>query len=216
MENIKKIKIFLSCPSDLVQEKDIVTQVSKILNEENRFTYEKYFNIQFDLEHWQKNVYLGEGTPRVQDTINNYLIPSCDIYFGIFWTRFGTPPGANAEGVTYGSGTEEEFYFAKKLKKTLWFLFYTSKIDPFKIDTDQIKMIHEFRKRLKQENIRYEEFSDKKDELRIKLRSILGYWFDMQKTIGLLENSAQGLIREATQNPVLPAREDFAKFNRGF
>jgi hypothetical protein len=69
MEKIKKIRVFLSCPNDLVEDIDIVTVVDDILNEGNSY-FEDLNGVRFELKHWQRDVYLGEGKPRVQDRIN--------------------------------------------------------------------------------------------------------------------------------------------------
>ncbi len=42
---------------------------------------------------------------RPQSNINPYL-DECDLFVGILWEKWGTPPGGD---VTYSSGFEEEF-----------------------------------------------------------------------------------------------------------
>jgi len=150
-------------------------------------------------------VYLGKGTPRVQDRINE-MLKNCDIYLGILWTRFGSFPASNPEGVSYSSGTEEEFYFAKSLDKKLWFLFCRYPIDPYKIDPEQLNKIKEFKEQLKSEQFWYAEFS-KEDELRKILKENMSNFINERYSIKIEE-------KENMQS--LPGEADFSKYSRGF
>ena len=204
MKEIKEIKIFLSCPVDLVNKKDIVSFVREIFDDSNLFY--KSLGFRFELDHWTKNVYLGEGNPRVQDRLNDRLVSACDIFIGVFWTRFGTPPGIRTDGLNYNSGTEEEFYIAKKLEKELWFFFCDSLIRPSDIDPDQLKKVKEFKKRLQDERIEYRNFSEQ-EEFRKLILSSISNWLD--------ERYKLPKEKTAVYNE-LPQKKDFKKFNRGF
>jgi hypothetical protein len=203
MEDIKEIKVFLSCPGDL---KDLLPVVDEFLEEENIFL-EQNHKIRLELKHWKKNVYLGKGNPRVQDRINERLVSFCDIYIGVLWTRFGMPPGIRLDGKKYGSGTEEEFFTAMDLEKELWFFFCDSKINPSKIEPEQLMKVNEFRKRLEELQILYEWYTAP-NEFRRKLKSNLSSWIYEQYKIIPKEN--------VDQNIHIPTIEDFKKYSKGF
>lgn len=205
MEAIKEIKVFLSCPGDL---KDILPVVDDFLEEENIFL-EKNHKIRLELEHWKKNVYLGKGNPRVQDRINERLVSFCDIYIGVLWTRFGMPPGVREDGITYESGTEEEFFTALHLKKEVWFFFCDIPRNSSDIDPKQLENVKKFKKRLQELNVEYGNFTEKK-QFRRMLKSNLSYWFDKQRIIPTAD------MAQNNQLPSIPTIEDFKKFNKGF
>lgn len=202
MEDIKEIKVFLSCPGDL---KDFLPVVDKFLNYEN-IDLIKNHNIRLELKHWKKNIYPGKGAPRVQDSINEQLVLSCDIYVGILWTRFGMPPGVRLDGKKYGSGTEEEFFAALDLDKELWFFFCDIPINPSKIEPEQLKKVIEFKKRLQEQHILYIDF-EKIEELERKLKFNLSEWIYKQNQIPK---------EDVAQDTHMPTIEDFKKFNKGF
>lgn len=203
LEEIKVFKVFLSCPEDIV-EHGIKDVVERVFEEDN--IYFKSLGFIFELKHWKKNVCLGKGTPRVQDRINQILLKRCDIYLGILWTRFGSSPGPDLEGMSYSSGTEEEFYFAKSLDKELWFLFCRYKKDPYKVDPEQFNKVKEFRKQLEKEQIWYAEFY-KEDELKEILKENISNFIN-EKYIKVKERE------DKLQS--LPSRVDFSKYSRGF
>lgn len=203
MEAIKEIKVFLSCPGDL---KDILPVVDEILDDVNIFLVKNY-KIRLELEHWKKTIYLGKGNPRVQDRINERLVAFCDIYIGVLWTRFGMPPGIREDGITYDSGTEEEFFTALDLKKELWFFFCDSKINPSKIEPEQLIKVNEFKKLLQEKQIWYEGYTEEK-EFRRKLKLNVSNWIHDQYKIIPKEN--------VDQNIHIPTIEDFKKSSKGF
>jgi len=201
---LKEIKVFLSCPEDIVKH-SIKDVVERVLEEDNIY-FKSHYGFIFELKHWKKNVYLGKCTPRVQDRINE-ILKNCDIYLGILWTRFGSPSGSNPEGVSYSSGTEEEFYFAKSLDKKLWFLFCRYPIDPHRIDPEQLNKIKEFKEQLKREQFWYAEFSDE-DKLRKVLKENISNFIEEKYSIKIEEREGK------LQN--LPSGADFSKYSRGF
>jgi hypothetical protein len=204
MEYIKEIKVLLSCTGEL---EHFLPIVDDILEEQNIFI-ERNHKMRFKLEHWKRDVYLGEGDPRPQDRLNERLVFGCDIFLGILWTRFGKPPGVREDGITYDSGTEEEFRIAQQLKKERWFFFCDIRINPSKIEPEQLRKVKDFKKSI-QESEEYGDFSDE-TEFRKMLISNISNWFEKQRIIPT-EDMAQD-----NQLPTIPTIEDFKKFNKGF
>jgi hypothetical protein len=101
----KNIHIVLVSPSDLKREREIANQVMTNINMILE-TMKK--DCMINLKVWE-NVPPGAG--RANFHIGKYLdIENSDIVIGVFWHRFGTPPGELRpdDGKTYLSGTEEE------------------------------------------------------------------------------------------------------------
>ncbi len=203
--DFEEIKVFLSCPEDAIKEGDFLNVVEQSIQDGN--IYFRKFGLQLELRHWKKNIWLGRGKPRVQDRINHRLVENCDIFLGILWTRFGSPPGTNLEGMSYSSGTEEEFYLAKKLDKELWVFFCDSPISPSKIDTQQLEKVRGFKEALKSEQIEYAEFSSKEGFCRL-LKQNISEWLGEKYSIQTIE--------KGEPFTPLPTKEDFREYNRGF
>ncbi len=87
-EPIKQIKVFISCPSDVKKEKDIVIRVCETLNK-TAFLNRKLNIITI---HWKKDVIPVITGDSPQLLIDEHLdSEDYDIYFGILWKRFGDP-----------------------------------------------------------------------------------------------------------------------------
>ena len=108
MEDTKEIKIFVSCPSDVESEKEIIIKVCKDLN--NVFEQVKK-NFRFFFYDWKNLV--GEYSTNTQEQIDK-TFSNYNIYIGILGLRFGTPPGTTHPftGEAFESGTQAEFELA--------------------------------------------------------------------------------------------------------
>jgi GTPase SAR1 family protein len=104
-QTVKQIKVVISCPSDVIKEKQIVEDVCEVLSKKN---------IHIRPIHWEKDVPSVISGDRPQKTFNKYFEEQdYDIYFGILWKRFGD---SQVNGLT---PTEEEFEDAlKRCKET--------------------------------------------------------------------------------------------------
>lgn len=109
-KNILRFTIFISCPGDVEAEKDRLFEF--FASAEKALTKK---GIPGDLVplYWKDIVHQYDGV-RGQ-TIINKEFDDYDHYIGILATRFGTPTTTET-GITYGSGTEEEFRIAVKKK----------------------------------------------------------------------------------------------------
>jgi hypothetical protein len=201
---ITEMKVFLSCPNDITNKTNIVKIVEEVMETANIF-YKELLGISFDLKFWKKDSILGQGTPRVQDTINKNLVMNCDIYVGVLWTRFGSPPGIDSSGIEYSSGTEEEFYLAKSLNKELWFFFYNHQVQPTDVKTEDLERVMKFKAHLQDEKIWYAEISSEKDFKTSLYRCIEG-----------LVNKQPPVLMKQENKTMLPTKDDFSKLNRGF
>lgn len=112
MKEITEIQVFVSCPGDVENEKNLVKKVCQDLND----VFLEY-NIRLIVREWK--TIIGQFGERPQQLINNE-IRDYDIYLGIFWMRFGSKTGKKNPntGKEYESGTEEEFMLAFDRWKT--------------------------------------------------------------------------------------------------
>lgn len=103
---ILRFKIFISCPGDVEAEKDRLFEFFR--SAETALTKKGIPGNLVPL-YWKNIVHQYDGV-RGQTVINKEF-DEYDHYIGILAARFGTPTTTEA-GITYGSGTEEEFRIA--------------------------------------------------------------------------------------------------------
>lgn len=165
MNKVKQLTVFLSCPGDVLQERQRAEEIITAFSNEY-----KDQGIIFDVIHSGKLVSEFGSAP--QEIINNQL-PPYDLYIGIMGGRFGT------KTEKYGSGTEEEFEIALQKKTTdsalhVSFLFKHIDIAAHDLSEDdlvQYLKVRQFKNKISDTGF----FGDFKttDEFTNKIRAIL-------------------------------------------
>lgn len=137
-----KLKIFIASPSDLKEERDIVSSVV----EELRRTLGALLEIELESLRWENHAWPDVGND-AQDVINKQ-ISEYDILVGMMWKRLGTPTRRAP------AGTVEEFKRAYEAFKNynrpkIMFYFRTSPFYTTDLDEiDQFRKVVEFRQEL--------------------------------------------------------------------
>jgi hypothetical protein len=91
------VKVFLGSPGDLTEER----RAAKVIVDDFNIELAETFGVQVELVGWEDTLpELG----RPQEIINRDL-DGCDLFVGMLWKRWGTPPGV----APYTSGFEEEY-----------------------------------------------------------------------------------------------------------
>ena len=137
-EEVKKIRIFISSPSDVSEER---AAALKVIEELNQTLCERIGIMLFPLT-WENNTYPSVGDYS-QDVINKQ-IGEYDIFVGIMAYRFGTPtPQA-------GSGTQEEFNIAFENQENtqIMFFFKDTAIKPSSLDLLQLDKVNKFKEKI--------------------------------------------------------------------
>jgi len=91
------IKVFLASPGDLAEERKVAKEIVDEFNSQ----LADALGYQVELVGWEDTL---PGIGRPQAIINRDL-DGCDLFIGMLWKRWGTPPGTEP----YTSGFEEEF-----------------------------------------------------------------------------------------------------------
>jgi hypothetical protein len=91
------VKVFLASPGDLAEERKIAKAIVNDFNSQ----LADALGYQVELVGWEDTL---PGVGRPQAIINRDL-DGCDLFVGMLWKRWGTPPGTDP----YTSGFEEEF-----------------------------------------------------------------------------------------------------------
>ena len=143
-EPLKKLRVFVASPSDVANERaKVETVVASLKRLADRY------GVTLETIDWRKVV---PDMGRPQQVIFDQLKPETwDVFIGILWHRFGTPPGGMdpRRQKEYLSGTEEEFRVAhglwQKHKKPRIMMYRCIRpINPGALDPDQLKRVDEF------------------------------------------------------------------------
>ena len=136
-EYLRRIKLFIASPNDVINEREkfrkVIDRVNRIKAETNGFY--------FKAVGWEDTL-PGKGRP--QEKINEDINKS-DIIVMLLWKRWGTPTGK------YSSGFEEEFEIAKKQGKDIWFYFREISDGTSDNRNDQIEKVLKFRNKIESE-----------------------------------------------------------------
>ncbi|HEV7889233.1 MAG TPA: tetratricopeptide repeat protein [Pyrinomonadaceae bacterium] len=141
---MQKLRIFAASTSDTAAERSKVAAVAAALK-----PLADHLDIALDVIDW-RSVVPGMGRP--EQVILEQLDPTdWNVFLGILWHRFGTPPGGSDAETRreYLSGTEEEFKTAYRLWKEhgrprVMMYRCTRAIPPEALDPDQFKLVREF------------------------------------------------------------------------
>ena len=135
------LTIFLASPSDVSDERAVFEEV---VNDWNK-AWARELGLRLELLRWETDAFPAIGTD-AQDVINRQIPNDYDLFFGIMWSRFGTPTGR------FGSGTEEEFHRALERcqianeRPEIAFYFKDAPISPSKLDTHQLERVQKFKR----------------------------------------------------------------------
>lgn len=145
-ETVRIIRVFVSSPGDVKDERDAVKEIVDSINRTDGDAQ----GFRLDLVRWED--YAPRIGPKPQQAVDAQT-PVYDIYLGIMSTRFGRPAGR------YGSGTEKEFKDALKNWKTAgspWITFYFDDQPELTGDPDLAGQYHKvckFRKSLEKQGL---------------------------------------------------------------
>jgi tetratricopeptide (TPR) repeat protein len=159
-DNLKKLRIFTASPSDVASERAKLETVVDSLK-----PMADYLGLTLEVVDWRAVV---PDAGRPQQVIFNQLKPtSWDIFIGILWHRFGTPPGGKdpQTQMDYLSGTEEEFRTAyrlwKEFNKPRIVMYRCSRPIPQEADFIQAQRVKDF----------FKEIQDPSNEFRVLTQS---------------------------------------------
>ena len=102
----KIVRVFIASPGDLADERIAANSVVEEFNE----LWADQFGYQIELVGWEDTVSMF-GRPQ---SIINKDLEKCELFVGLLWKRWGTPPDLNGE---YSSGFEEEFEISKRRRE---------------------------------------------------------------------------------------------------
>ena len=163
----KVLRVFLASPGDLQDERKAIRDVVIEFNE----SWADELGYQVELLGWEETV-AGFGRPQY---LINQELDQCDLFIGMIWKRWGTPPGSNNQ---YTSGFQEEFERSlarrEKSERPEISLFFKNIPDEFMVDpgNDLIKVLQFKEQIIREKKILFQVFSDVKDMEGLARKSI--------------------------------------------
>lgn len=205
------LNVFLASPSDVQEEREIVDEVIRELNQ----IWSRNLNLRLDLIRWETHTY-PQFAAYPQDAINSQINDNYDIFIGILWSRLGTP---TREAL---SGTLEEFYQAYKKyindnnSVELMIYFKDDPIPPSLIDIEQFSKIQDFKSKIGELGGYYNSFksNDFSSQLRTHLSAIAQKWATkLSKPDQNLESKLEPLYNNPLNNDEEDENEDLGIYD---
>lgn len=151
---IRRLRIFLASPSDVLNERNLFRKVIDEFNEPGGLS--EQLNVHIQVLGWEQAMSSMGNAEKV--ILDQSPVGEWDVFIGILWKRFGSPTGNidMATGLPFNSGTEEEFIGGLSSWQETGrphILFYRCKapieVDESDLDTDQYKKVQLFFDRFK-------------------------------------------------------------------
>ena len=167
MQMKKHYFLMISCPGDVIRERELLKECVEIVNNERND------DSWVELRYWVTDTFSDAGTP-AQESINRQIVDESDGLIAIFNARLGSPVHE------YPCGTAEEIALMLAAKKHVSLLFNNApRIDLTRNDSiDQITKLQAYKKE-QSANSFYKEFKDEEgfkttalQEIRLWLRSL--------------------------------------------
>ncbi len=202
--NVKIIKCFIASPSDTMEERNACDEVFYAINSELGDQY----RFRVESVKWETDAVPEKGNDS-QEIINLQLRPGeHEFFIGIFKHKFGTQTSR------YYSGTEEEVtqalkYHEKQQTPEIQ-LYFSSEPIPQTAVLEDVQKIKDFKKKVGQEGVLYQEFSDIEDFKEKLRKNIIKKIIEMQKNDMPSDlSSANETIRVSLENKLNEALELF-------
>jgi len=162
--NYQIIKIFLSCPGDLIAEKNIVKkEISKLSN-----VLQEICRIQLEVFSWDNTAFSDRGASG-EDVILEQ-VGLYDVYLGLIGSKLGQPTKKDV------SGTAEEYQDALDKnsidgKPTIMFFEISRQLDSATVDIEEMRKVRAFIERVRNDGVltKTVSISDLSDQVHIHL-----------------------------------------------
>ncbi|WP_429843923.1 hypothetical protein [Brevibacillus sp. FIR094] len=156
----KVIEVLIASPSDVKDERDVITKAIRDWNTE----HSKDYSIVFMPVRWETHANTEYDGYSTQEILNRQFVRECDVLIGAMRSKLGTPTRKSQ------SGTVEEIEEFISLNKPIK-LYFSTEGHPDNVDTIELERLRKFKRDYANKGI-YKDFNSKA-ELRDKVKSDL-------------------------------------------
>ena len=194
------LRAFLASPGDLQEERRAIRGVVAEFNE----SWADELGYQVELLGWEETV-AGYGRPQ---HLINQEVDQCDLFIGMIWKRWGTPP---SEGGEFTSGFHEEFERSmarrERSDRPEISLFFKTIPQDLMIDPgDDLKRVLKFREKIiSKKKILFQNFSTIHDMEGLVRKCVTKYVNSVKATDASSESNEAGAVR--TRSEVKPSED---------
>lgn len=191
-ESLRVVSVFLASPGDLQVERRLANYAVSELNK----GIARYFGFIVELKGWEDTI---SSAGRPQAIINQELL-GCELFIGIMWKKWGTPPDTKGQ---YTSGFEEEFELSSQNflgnGKPEMALYFKTVSPEFTVDPgDDLKKVLAFQKKVVSEKkILYEMFNEANEFEQCVRKKITHYLIRLKESDALSEEAELGQPKPA-------------------
>lgn len=146
--------VFLASPSDVQQEREIVSRVIADWNARQGAAR----SFIFDLLKWETSISAGFGYDG-QDVVNSQIADTYDLLLVIMWTRLGSPTPRSRSG-TYEEYDRALARYRNQEEVEIAILFKDAPLGPRDIDVEQLKEVIAFESKVQSDGAFSKRFRD--------------------------------------------------------
>ncbi|MBS1511096.1 MAG: methyltransferase domain-containing protein [Bacteroidetes bacterium] len=185
MERPYSITLLISSPNDVLAQRDLIEKCCFDWNRDKGRTLNRIVQSL----RWEKDMPITSNET-YQSIIDEELVKNSDLLIALFWTRFGTPTGM------FESGTLAEIEQFLDTNRPAIVYFYAKKIEPGKINPEQLTKINLFKEKYADKGI-YREIRNDKELVEFFMKD-LTYNFEkvIKQNQTQLPISASGELKE--------------------
>ena len=192
----KIVRAFLASPGDMEAERKAVRDAIEEFNS----SWADDLGYQVELIGWEETI-AGYGRP--QELINQDL-DRCDLFLGMLWRRWGTPPDTQGQ---YTSGFHEEFERAisrrKESGKPEICLFFKDVGEEFEKDPGpDLQQVLKFKSEIASKSVLYQTFSESRGMEAHARRTVSKYVIRIKKAEDATESPHAATKREKADGRV--------------
>ena len=195
MSSTRKIlRAFLASPGDLQEERQAIRGVVAEFNE----SWADELGYQVELLGWEETV-AGYGRPQ---HLINQEVDQCDLFIGMIWKRWGTPP---SEGGEFTSGFHEEFERSMARRERsdrpeISLFFKTIPKDLLTDPGDDLKRVLKFREKIiSEKKFLFQNFSTIHDMEGLVRKCVTKYVNSVKATDASSESNEVGAVRTRSE-----------------
>lgn len=150
MSHVKRLRVIVVSPSDVLPERDAV---ARVVEETNRILSPS-LAVFLELWRWETDAHPGFHADGPQGLIDDLMdIADSDLVVGVFWKRFGTPTGSADSGTEHELSKAWQSWHATKRPQTMVYFKQAPASPASSAELEQWSRVLRFKERFPKEGL---------------------------------------------------------------